>query len=122
MTTEQKQLVEDAARLLGFPSKGPASKYIVQGVSATAIVIGNAQGGDSVFDPYDPERGDLMRVERAGWMTICHENGMVSAPLYNSNGFFEHTHNELFDTDDYQSLANAVLRAASAVLKARGEE
>lgn len=110
MTTEQKQLVEDAARLLGLE--------VVDWRGSTPVATDN-QGLLSGFNPYDPERGDLMRVERAGWMTICHENGMVSAPLYNSNGFFEHTHNELFDTDDYQSLALAILRAASAVMKAR---
>lgn len=112
MTTEQKQLVEDAARLLGLE--------VVDWRGSTPVATDN-QGLLSGFNPYDPERGDLMKVARAGWITIRHENGTIDAPIFNSSGFFKHLYNDYFDTDDYQSLALAILRAASAVYRARNE-
>ena len=114
MTDELKSLIEDAAKLLGKEFMWAGDKF---------LILLNAH--DRYFGPWnplDPERGDLMKVARAGWMTIRHENGTIDAPIFNSSGFFKHLYNDYFDTDDYQSLALAILRAASAVLKARGEE
>ena len=113
MNDEIKQLIEDAAKLLGYPSKGLASKFIAQGVSKRAVIIGNARGGDSVFDPLDPSRGDLMKVAEAAELVIGRGRVATSwyLPAAHQFGYLER---------DYQSLALAVLRAASAVLKARG--
>ncbi len=113
MTDELKSLIEDAAKLLGLPE----GEWIENLAGDESFVVGN-----SLFDPYDPERGDLMKVARAGWMTIRHENGTIDAPIFNSSGFFKHLYNDYFDTDDYQSLALAILRAASAVYRARSEQ
>ena len=115
MNDEIKQLIEDAAKLLGYPSKGLASKFIAQGVSKHAVIIGNSAGGDSVLDPLDPERGDLMKVAREGDFCINHTEGYVRWVWGRKYG------RETFMLDNYQSLALAVLLAASAVLKARGE-
>lgn len=118
MNDELKQLVEDAAKLLGYPSKGLASKFIAQGVSKHAVIIGNACGGDSVFDPLDPSRGDLMKVAEAAELIINLRDGIATGVLIMCG--HSKAHNEYFTKGDYQSLALAVLRAASAVLKARG--
>jgi len=106
MTDELKSLIEDAAKLLGigFNPENDIEYLLCH------------------FNPIDPERGDLMKVARAGWMTIRHENGTIDAPIFNSSGFFKHLYNDYFDTDDYQSLALAILRAASAVYRARSEQ
>ena len=114
MNEELESLIDDAAKLLGL--EGTGVEY------AGGICIGFRKQERTFFNPLDPERGDLMKVARAGWMTIRHENGTIDAPIFNSSGFFKHLYNDYFDTDDYQSLALAILRAASAVLKARGEE
>ena len=114
MTDELKSLIEDAAQLLDLPE----GEWIEDSADETEVFI----VGNSLFDPYDPERGDLMKVARAGWMTIRHENGTIDAPIFNSSGFFKHLYNDYFDTDDYQSLALAILRAASAVYRARSEQ
>ena len=119
MNDELKQLVEDAAKLLGYPSKGLASKFIAQGVSKHAVIIGNAHGGDSVFDPLDPERGDLMKVAEAAELVIDMREGENA--VYWEDPYADFPCREAFTKGDYQSLAYAVLRAASAVLRARGE-
>lgn len=116
MTDELKSLIEDAAKLLGLPEGEWFDNYDADHVCCQSFVV-----GDTLFDPLDPERGDLMKVARAGWMTIRHENGTIDAPIFNSSGFFKHLYNDYFDTDDYQSLALAILRAASAVYRARNE-
>lgn len=107
MTDEMKSLIEDAAKLLCYWDDPEYNHEF-------GILHG--------FNPLDPERGDLMKVARAGWITVRHENGTIDAPIFNSSGFFKHLYNDYFDTDDYQSLALAILRAASAVLKARNEK
>lgn len=93
MSEELKQLVADAAKLLQF-------QYVEQRVC---------------FNPCDPERGDLMRVAEAAEVWIDFEFARVfyssDDPSDNSFGFTK---------GDYQSLALAILRAASAVLHSRG--
>ena len=106
MTDEMKRLIEDAARLLwinGFWSVNGISYY---------------EGDDSsnricYFNPLDPERGDLMKVAMAAKLIVggC----LVSAEDFHSIKYS-------YPRGDYDSLALAVLRAASAVLKAREGE
>ena len=107
MTTEQKQLVEDAARLLGLE--------VVDWRGSTPVATDN-QGLLSGFNPYDPERGDLMKVAEAARLDIEFQSGQVWA-------FIKSGQPDYFDFvwDDHQSLALAILRAASAVMKARNE-
>ena len=119
MNDELKQLIEDAAKLLGYPSKGLASKFIAQGVSKHAVIIGNARGGDSVFDPLDTERGDLMKVAMAA--ELCIDGREHEYFVYYDNECASEPAWFRYAKGDYQSLALAVLRAASAVWKARGE-
>ena len=106
MTTEQKQLVEDAARLLGLE--------VVDWRGSTPVATDN-QGLLSGFNPYDPERGDLMKVAEAARLDIEFQSGQVWA-------FIKSGQPDYFDFvwDDHQSLALAILRAASAVYKSRG--
>lgn len=113
MTDELKSLIEDSAKLLGLKT----GQWV-----AGMLTYYNAGILNQYFNPLNPERGDLMKVARAGWMTIRHENGTIDAPIFNSSGFFKHLYNDYFDTDDYQSLALAILRAASAVYRARSEQ
>ena len=104
MTTEQKQLVEDAARLLGLE--------VVDWRGSTPVATDN-QGLLSGFNPYDPERGDLMKVAMAAELWIDFQFERV---------FYDYSSDEEsfgFDKNDCQSLALAILRAASAVMKAR---
>ena len=118
MTDELKSLIEDAAKLLGYKQFGTCSP-----TDGLRHHVDNGIGRyTDIFNPLNPERGDLMKVARAGWMTIRHENGTIDAPIFNSSGFFKHLYNDYFDTDDYQSLALAILRAASAVYRARSEQ
>lgn len=100
MNTELKQLIEDAAKLLGY--KG----------SLSGNLWFDEKGAE--FRPLDPERGDLMKVAEAAELEINYADYTVweYATLLPPNRFTK---------GDYQSLALAVLRAASAVLKARGE-
>lgn len=113
MNEEIKSLIEDAAKLLGLEGyawednpfqsdyiKAPSEEYELS----------------KVFNPLDPERGDLMKVAMAAKLFIDYENGLIGwpadAPVYQTKDF---------EPNNYQSLALAVLRAASAVLHSHGE-
>lgn len=105
MSTELKQLIEDAAKLLGIRDYN----WLGDG----SFWVGPYDGGFE-FNPLDPNRGDLMKVAEAAELEINYadctvwEYPTISPP-------------NRFTKGDYQSQAIAVLRAASAVLKARGE-
>ena len=111
MNTELKQLIEDAAKLLGLVRQSATDNdTLFQRIDGTSGIV--------VFNPLDPERGDLMKVAEAAELGIDYEFHCVHVPVCNTA--FEIDEYE-FTKGDYQSLALAVLRAASAVLKARGE-
>lgn len=95
MTDELNQLIEDAAKLL------PLTDY-----------------QRAYFDPCDPERGDLMKVADAAELRIDFQTSTVTLPVM---GRDELATMLTFTKGDYQSLALAVLRAASAVYKSKGE-
>lgn len=108
MNAELKHLVEDAAKLLGINGF-----WSVNGISYY-------EGDDTskpirYFNPLDPERGDLMKVAMAARLDIEFQSGQVWA-------FIKIGQPDYFDFvwDDHQSLALAVLRAASDVYKSRG--
>ena len=111
MNTELKQLIEDAAKLLGL-----GQMYWSGGITIPSFLIVE-HSPDNRFNPADPERGDLMKLMEAAELVIDMREGLIYY-YTNSKGFNAKT---FFTKGDYQSLAYAVLRAASAVLKARGE-
>lgn len=94
MNTELKQLIEAAAKLLGY-------KHVADNIYDAGDFV-------RVFNPCDPERGDLMKVAEAAELNVDFSKGHVSEPDVGELFYFE--------KGDYQSLALAVLRAASAVL------
>lgn len=100
MNTEIKQLIEDAARLLWH-------KHVADNIYDAGDFV-------RVFNPLDPNRGDLMKVAEAAELEIDFFNNNVWEFGTDGPPF-------TFTKGDYQSLALAVLRAASAMLKARGE-
>ena len=100
MNTELKQLIEDAAKLLGY-------KHVADNIYDAGDFV-------RVFNPCDPERGDLMKVMEAAELDIDFSCEAVFPPPYQTP--YE------FTKGDYQSLALAVLRAASATYKARINE
>lgn len=104
MNTELKQLIEDAAKLLGY-----TDSYILHEIIFNKF-------DHLIFDPFAPERGDLMKVVEAAELMIDFEECDVTIPS------FLRSKVEPFTKGDYQSLALAVLRAASAVYKSRGGE
>ena len=103
MNDELKSLVADAAKLLGL-------ELIWDGVCPPYF---QTEIGLIMFNPLDPERGDLMKVAMAAKLIVggC----LVSAEDFHSIKYS-------YPRGDYDSLALAVLRAASAVLKAREGE
>jgi hypothetical protein len=120
MNDELKQLIEDAAKLLGLKEDTRGGKDDPR----LGLIVGTKKkfSGDDYhyfpsryFNPLDPERGDLMKVAEAAELCIYFERNRVVLPL--SEDYYAYH----FTKGDYQSLALAVLRAASAVLKARGE-
>jgi hypothetical protein len=113
MNDEPKQLIEDAAQLLG------ATVVAWEGSTPVAARIVGEETHLFGFNPLDPERGDLMKLAEAAELCIdareneyfvYYDDEWPSEPAWFS-----------YAKGDYQSLALAVLRAASAVLKARGE-
>lgn len=104
MNAELKSLIEDAAKLLGkelhWNEQGSPFYYGLDG-----------KWNPTTFNPLDPERGDLMKVADAAGLVINFPAKMVFVPK-------RRLHFHLIK-DDHDSLALAVLRAASAVLKAR---
>lgn len=109
MNDELKQLIEDAAKLLGINGF-----WSVNGISYY-------EGDDSsnricYFNPCDPERGDLMKVAEAAELEISFQTECVL--FYGASNANDLQHP--FTKGDYQSLALAILRAASAVWKSRG--
>ena len=99
MNEELKSLIEDAANLLGIGFNPENDiEYLLWH-----------------FNPLDPERGDLMKVAMAARLDIEFQSGQVWA-------FIKSGQPDYFDFvwDDHQSLALAILRAASAVLHSRG--
>lgn len=113
MNTEIKQLIEDAALILSIEDF--QHRYdILKDDYEWLCLIGKSNGVVVAFNPLDPERGDLMKVAEAAELEINYADCTVweyATPLPPNR----------FTKGDYQSLAEAVLRAASAVLKARGE-
>lgn len=99
---ELRKLIEDAAKLLGLKEHG------WMGDSYCHVV--NNTWAD--FNPLDPERGDLMKVAEAAELVVG--RGLVTNAWSSC-----YTIAIEYTKGDYQSLALAVLRAASAVLKAR---
>ena len=101
MNDELKQLIKDAAKLLfgEVEDRGTTDKPI--------FVTPNG-----FFNPCDPERGDLMKVAMALHLNLRLDGGWLIGPDIDV-GF-------PFEQGDYQSLALAILRAASAVLNSRG--
>ena len=105
MNTELKQLIEDAAKLLGYNDS-----YVLHEMVFNKF-------DNLLFDPLDPERGDLMKVAEAAELDIDFDAESVFLPTR-----FSHSQEGFeFRRSNYKSLVLAVLRAASAVLKARGE-
>jgi hypothetical protein len=108
MNPELKQLIEDAAKLLG-------------GVVVTSDCIEFICTVDGKpFNPIDPERGDLMKVAMAAELVIDARKN--EGRIYYEFHEYADPNSISFDPDNYESLALAILRAASAVLKARGGE
>lgn len=104
MNEELKQLVEDAAKLLfgEVEDRGTTDKPI--------FVTPNG-----FFNPCDPDTGDLMKVAMAAGVSI--RLGKSEVTLAEADGGYKVF---AFIKGDYQSLALAILRAASAVLHSRG--
>lgn len=104
MDDELKQLIEDAAKLCG---------YELIPNSDGEVLVKVRPGACREFAPLDPERGDLMKVADAAGIDIEFSTGWIlSRNTMASSRFIK---------GDYQSLALAILRAASAVYKARNE-
>lgn len=99
MNDELKQLIEDAAKLLGLT---PIT-LLLSGV----VLCSDGSAVGVKFNPCDPERGDLMKVAEAADLVIG--NGAV----------YSDGPTQFYAKGDYQSLALAVLRAASAVYRAK---
>lgn len=99
---ELRKLIEDAAKL----TFGEVTNV---GTNDKPIYITPA----GRFNPLDPERGDLRKVAEAAKMVISYYDGWVRYVTVHKFG------QEHFLVGDYQSLALAVLRAASMVWKAR---
>ncbi len=103
MTKEMRQLIENAAKLLGL-------ELIWDGVCPPYF---QTEIGLIMFNPLDPERGDLMKLAMAAGLSVEFDLGLVFGNTGKPDSF-------AFTKDDHQSLAIAVLRAVSAVLRSRG--
>ena len=105
MTDELKSLIEDAAKLLGYSQcTNPEDGY-----------YSKSRWGLFQFNPLDPERGDLMKVAEAARCSI--RFGKAEVTLAELDGGYVCFP---FVKGDHESLAIAILRAASAVYKSRG--
>ena len=105
MNDELKRLIEDAAKLLGYmPCVDPEDGYYSED-----------RWGLFHFNPLDPERGDLMKVAMAAGVSV--RFGKSEVTLAEADGGYKVF---AFTKGDHQSLALAILRAASAVYKSRG--
>lgn len=100
MNDELKQLVEDAAKLLGW-------KHVADSIYDTGDFV-------LVFNPLNPERGDLMKVAMAAELSL--RFGKSEVTIAEEDGGYKVFN---FTKGDYQSLALAILRVASAVLHSR---
>ena len=105
MTDELKQLVEDAAKLLDLQDHGWMADSYMHAVENTW----------RQFNPLDPERGDLMKVAEAAGVSI--RLGKSEVTLAEADGGYKVF---AFIKGDYQSIALAILCAASTVLHSRG--
>lgn len=107
MTDELKQLIEDAAKLLGLT---PIT-LLLSGV----VLCSDGSIVGVKFDPFDQQRGDLMKVAEAAELDVdFYFDYVATGATDGTDGQYK------FTKGDYQSLALAVLRAASAVYKSRG--
>ena len=106
MNTELKQLIEDAAKMLGIRDYNWLGDHYHYFPS-------------HYFNPLDPKRGDLLKVAEAAELVIDVREGENA--VYWEDPYAESPCREGFTKGDHQSLALAVLRAASAVLKSRGK-
>jgi len=112
MDNELKSLIEDAAKLLGIKK----ISFDQNGTPYHFVEVSPVNGHRAEFNPLDPERGDLWKVADAAKLSIELDASLVSADW---DGNYTYRINEKIGGSDYQSQALAVLRAASAVLKAR---
>lgn len=102
MNNEMKQLVEDAAKLLGLE--------VVDWRGNTPVAADN-QGLLTGFNPLDPERGDLMKVAEAARLVFG--RGLVLDKYTFPDVQVE------YKEGDHQSKVLAILRAASSVLRSK---
>lgn len=115
MTDELKSLIEDAARLLGLLPKEFDEEVEV-------LEVYNERGQLVEFNPCDPERGDLMKVAMAAGLEIYFDLcELIAKHLDETWGEETVVDYQEWEKDDYDSLALAILRAASSVWKARNE-
>ena len=103
LNDEPKRLVEDAAKLLGLTPD-------VHQSNGALLCIGERE--TVMFNPLDPERGDLMKVAEAAELDV--DFTLREVEPYSS------ARRQPFTKGDHQSLTLAILRAASAVLHSRG--
>lgn len=117
MSDELKSLIEDAALILSIEDF--QHRYdILRDDYEWLCLIGKSNGVVVAFNPLDSERGDLCKVAEAAELLVDFKRQLVQEIDYDG---WDIRIEEHFTKGDYQSLALAVLRAASAVLKARGE-
>ncbi len=56
-----KELLQLAAKVSGIMIRGPATKWIAQGVTELDLLVWNDKGGDSVWNPLTDD-GDALRL------------------------------------------------------------
>lgn len=62
--SEEREILELAAKAAGYTVVGLARAMIAQGVSDHALIVRNERGGESVFDPLTDD-GDALRLSVA---------------------------------------------------------
>ena len=104
MTDELKSLIEDAAKLLGYPSYDHSIGCYRENYSTL----------QRNFNPLDPERGDLLKLAEAAKVSV--RFGKSEVTVAEEDGGYK-----VFDftKGNYQSLALAVLRAATTTTEKR---
>ncbi len=117
-----KELLQLAAKVSGIMIRGPATKWIAQGVTELDLLVWNDKGGDSVWNPLTDD-GDALRLAVKLKLAIHHSFSVGSEGAFNVVTVWhpKQTSEEgvciKFECDIYEATRRAIVRAAAEIGK-----
>ena len=111
--SEDRELLELAAKAAGYEIVGIAHKHIAQGVGEDDLLVANDRGGDSVWNPLTDD-GDALRLSFELKLNIGYIGIPESHTVWAGNGIVSAEER----LTGPESLRRAIVRAAAEIGRA----